>query len=141
MKRRNFTAAALVILILALCLTACAFEKGNPVSGDDSPASGNAPVPVWQFCHGIVGGLDTAVITMYATDCETGLSPAELPPEQAEWIRGIAVNGVITGKANDISLTGGTWVYTFETPAGEHLLSVEMYRGMIVAADGMYNFN
>ena len=50
------------------------------------------------------------------------------------------MNGVITGKANDTSVTGGTWVYSFETPAGEHLLSVEMYRGLIVAADGMYSF-
>ena len=141
MKRRNYTAAILTILFLALCLTACAFEKGNPASGNEVSASGDAPVPVWKFCHGVRDGLDTAVITMYTTDCETGLIPAELSPEEAEWIRGIALNGVITGKANDTSRTGGTWVYTFETPAGEHLLSIEMYRGMIVAADGMYNFH
>ena len=140
MKRRNLTAAVLVILSLVLCLTACALEKGTQSSGNDAPETGADPVPVWKFCHGVRDGLDTAVITMYTTDCETGLIPADLSPEEAEWIRGIAVNGVITGKANDTSRTGGTWVYTFETPAGEHLLSIEMFRGMIVAADGMYNY-
>ena len=80
------------------------------------------------------------MITLYTTDCETGLIPAELSPEDEAWIRNIAVNGVVTGKASDTAVTGGTWVYSFETPAGEHLLSIEMYRGLIVSSRGMYNF-
>ena len=133
MKRRYIPLVILAVLVLALCLTACAPENGKQVSGDD-------PVPVWQFCHGVREGLDTAVITLYTTDCETGLIPTELSPEDEAWIRGIAVNGVVTGKANDTAVTGGTWVYSFETPAGEHLLSIEMYRGLIVSSRGMYNF-
>ena len=133
MKRRYFPLIILAVLALALCLTACAPENGKQVSGDD-------PVPVWQFCHGVREGLDTAVITLYTTDCETGLIPAELSPEDEAWIRGIAVNGVVTGKASDTAVTGGTWVYSFETPAGEHLLSIEMYRGLIVSSRGMYSF-
>ena len=133
MKRRCFPLIILAVLALALCLTACAPENGKQVSGDD-------PVPVWQFCHGVREGLDTAVITLYTTDCETGLIPAELSPEDEAWIRGIAVNGVVTGKTSDTAVTGGTWVYTFETPAGEHLLSIEMYRGLIVSSRGMYSF-
>ena len=133
MKRRYFPLVILAVLALALCLTACAPENGKQVSGDD-------PVPVWQFCHGVRDGLETAVITLYTTDCETGLIPAELSSEDEAWIRGIAVNGVVTGKASDTAVTGGTWVYSFETPGGEHLLSIEMYRGMIVSSRGMYNF-
>ena len=140
MKRRYFPAAVLVILLLALCLTACAFENGKQISGTEPAVSGGDPVPVWQFCHGLRDGLDTAVITLYATDCETGLSPAELSAEDEAWIRNIAINGVITGKASDAAVTGGTWVYSFETPDGEHLLSIEMYRGMIVSSTGMYSF-
>ena len=49
------------------------------------------------------------------------------------------MNGTVIGKANDMSVTGGTWVYSFETPGGTHLLSVELYEGLIVAADGMYS--
>ena len=133
MKRRYLPLVILAVLALALCLTACAPDNGKQVSGDD-------PVPVWQFCHGVRDGLDTAVITLYTTDCETGLIPAELSPEDEAWIRRIAINGMVTGKANDTAITGGTWVYSFETPGGEHLLSIEMYRGLIVSSRGMYNF-
>lgn len=98
------------------------------------------PVPVWKFCHGLRDGLDTAVITAYTTDCETGTSPAELSQEEEERIRRIAMNGQITEKADDTSVTGGTWIYSFETPGGKHLLSLEMYRGLIVGNDGMYRY-
>ena len=98
------------------------------------------PVPVCKFCHGLRDGLDTAVITGWTTDCEEGLIPAEMTPEEIEEIRLLAMNGTVTGKASDESVTGGTWVYTFETPGGKHLLSIEIYKGMIVASDGMYRF-
>ena len=78
------------------------------------------------------------MITAYTTDCETGASPAAISPEEAERIRSIAMKGIITEKADDTSVTGGTWIYSFETPGGKHLLSVEMYRGLIVGSDGMY---
>ena len=127
--------------------TACVFEGGQLVSvtgasypyGPDEEFSG-VDAPVWKFCHGLRDGLDTAVITAYVTDCETGPSPAEISSEEAEWIRSVAMNGRITGKANDSFVTGGTWVYSFETPGGKHLLSIEMYRGLIAESDGMYNF-
>ena len=80
------------------------------------------------------------MITAYTTDCETGLVPAEITPEEADWIRGLAMNGIITGKASDLCLTGSTWVYSFDAPDGSHLLSIEMYRGMIVTSCGMYNY-
>ena len=63
-----------------------------------------------------------------------------MAPEEVEEIRNTAINGVITGKANDLSVTGNTWVYSFETPEGEHLLSIEMYKGWIVSTDGMYTY-
>ena len=60
--------------------------------------------------------------------------------EEIEDIRNIAINGMITGKANDMSVTGGTWFYTFETPEGKHLLTIEIYKGWIVSVDGMYTY-
>lgn len=95
-------------------------------------------VPVWKFCHGFRDGLDTAVITAYTVDCEAGPEPAEITPEEAEKIRDLAMNGVVTEKASDEMVTGGTWLYSFETPGGKHLLSIEMYKGWIVGSDGMY---
>ena len=129
--------------------TTCVFEGGlltkvtcysypyGPEEGD-----GTEPefTPVWQFCHGFRDGLDTAVITGYETDCEEGPHPVELTPEETEKIRRLAMYGVITGKENDMSLTGGTWVYSFATPNGTHLLSIEVYQGMIATDDGMYSY-
>ena len=104
----------------------------DPVAGDGTP--------VWKFCHGLRDGLETAAITAYTTDCEVGLIPVEITPEETEEIRSLAVSGVVTGKASDLSVTGGTWVYSFEDADGKHLLSIELYRGLIAAADGMYEF-
>ena len=135
MKRILLT--TVLVLILTLCLAACTFSEG--VSTGSDPAF--EAVPVWQFCHGMRKGLETAVIKGYTTDCETGLIEIEMTPEEIEDIRDIAINGTITGKANEMSVTGGTWCYTFETPDGEHLLTIELYKGWIVDnATGMYTF-
>ena len=129
--------------------TTCVFRDGlllqvvsadYPQGPDVDENAVYQPVPVWKFCHGLRDGLDTAVITGYTTDCEEGVLPAELTPEEAESIRRLAMNSRITGKASDEMVTGGTWVYSFETPGGKHLLSIEMYKGMIVGSDGMYRF-
>ena len=121
------------------------FENGNLVSithasYPNGPDNDEEQPPVWKFCHGLRDGLDTAVITAYFTDCETGAEPAEVSPEEAEWVRCIAMNSRVMEKADDTSVTGGTWIYSFETPGGKHLLSIEMYRGLIVGSDGMYAY-
>ncbi len=121
------------------------FEDGQLISVThasypNGPDDAEEQPPVWKFCHGLRDGLDTAVITAYFTDCETGPEPAEISPEEAEWGRCIAMNSRIMEKADDTSVTGGTWIYSFETPGGKHLLSIEMYRGLIVGSDGMYAY-
>ena len=131
--------------------TSCLMEDGMLVrvahaSYPEGPAEeasddGSEGVPVWKFCHGVQEGLDTAVITGYSIDCEAGPSPVEMTPEEVEEIRRLAVSGVVTEKASDESVTGGTWVYSFESPDGKHLLSIEMYKGLIVAVDGMYHWH
>ena len=130
--------------------TGCVFENGALVSvthadypegPSPEPAAAGEAVPVWQFCHGLRDGLETAVIRGYENDCEAGPGEIDLTPEEIEEIRSIALSGVITGKANDLSVTGGTWSYSFETPEGVHLLSIELYKGWIVSADGMYSYS
>ncbi len=121
------------------------FEDGQLISVThasypNGPDDAEEQPPVWKFCHGLRDGLDTAVITAYFTDCETGPEPAEISPEEAEWVRCIAMNSRVMEKADDTSVTGGTWIYSFETPGGKHLLSIEMYRGLIVGSDGMYAY-
>ena len=60
--------------------------------------------------------------------------------EEIADVRNLAINGVITGKANDTSVTGGTWSYVFENEEGKVILAIEMYKGWIVSVDGMYNY-
>lgn len=116
-------------------------EAVEPDAADEAKDTSDA-IPVWKFCHGVREGLETAVIKGYQSDCEEGPFEIEVTPEEAESIRDIAINGVITGKANDLSVTGGTWFYTFETPEGKHLLTIELYKGLIVdSATGMYNYS
>lgn len=95
--------------------------------------------PVWEFCRGTREGLETAVITGYEMDCEAGRLPVGLSAAETEDVRRLAMSGVVTGKANDMSVTGGTWVYSFDTPEGEHLLTIELYKGLLVGMDGMYS--
>jgi hypothetical protein len=80
------------------------------------------------------------VITAFRTDCEEGPAETEITPEEAESIRRLAMNGTVTGKVSDEMVTGNTWVYTFRTPKGTHLLSIEMYSGRIVGSNGMYSY-
>ena len=94
-------------LLLTLCLSACTLSESVP-SGSDAAFE---PVPVWKFCHGLREGLETAVIKGYQSSCEEGPIEIGMTPEEIEDIRDIAINGVITGKANDMSVTGGTWFY------------------------------
>ena len=129
--------------------TECEFRDGKLIRvesndypyGPREPEDGTfQPVPVWKFCHGFRDGLDTAVITAYNVDCEEGPAPTKITPEEAESIRQLAMNGTVTGKVSDEMVTGGTWIYTFETPKGTHLLSIEMYKGRIVGSEGMYSY-
>ncbi len=136
MKHFRIPAIILAILLLALLLAGCE----NRTQGTETAGTAFSPVPVWKFCHGLQEGLDTAVITGYQSDCEEGLLPVQMTPEETESIRRLAMNGTVLRKANDLAVTGGTWVYSFETPEGKHLLTVELYKGLIVGSDGMYEY-
>ena len=107
----------------------------------DSGASASDEIPVWKFFHAASAEqLETAVILGYTLDCEAGPVPYEMPEEEAEELRTLAMYGVITGKKSDEMVTGGTWIYSFETPDGEYIMSVELYKGLLVGSDGMYSY-
>ena len=136
--------------------TDCVFEDGQLMKithssypegpeenwpGEEKESSEDSEeTPVWKFYHGTRELLETAVITGYGVDCEIGLIPAEMTEEEKEEIRTLALYGVVTGKKNDEMVTGGTWVYSFETPEGEYIMSVELYKGLLVGSDGMYSY-
>ena len=128
--------------------TSCVFDDGLLVrvthssypEGPEIVPEAADEIPVWQFCHGVREGLETAVIRGYKNDCDAGPEAYEMTEEEIADVRNLAIHGVITGKANDMSVTGGTWSYVFENEEGKVILAIEMYKGWIVSVDGMYNY-
>ncbi len=106
--------------------------------GEAEESSGE--IPVWQFCHGNPDLLETAVITGSTLDCEAGPVPYAITKEEAEELRTLAMYGMVTGLENDEMVTGNTWLYAFETPDGDYIMTVELYRGLLVGSDGMYHY-
>lgn len=100
--------------------------------------AGFQPVPVCEFCGLDAAALAGAEVRGAYNDCEAGPSPLELDAEEAEQVRQRVLKGTVTGKANAIVTTGGTYTFSFYDAAGEHLGSVEFYRGLLVRRDGMY---
>ena len=83
----------------------------------------------------------TVVMTAKENDCEAG--PKEIPvtEKDREWALEMLERGIITRKVNDLSVTGNTTSYLFHTADGEYLGSIELYRGLAVASDGMYQMS
>jgi len=84
--------------------------------------------------------LRDALITCVWTDCEAGPQEREIDAAEQESIRNLAMNGRITGKANEMSVTGNTTIYIFAAQDGTYLMSLEFYRGLLVRNDGMYSY-
>ena len=115
-------------------------EEAVDVPDSSVPSGSAGGIPVWQFCRGDYSLLETAVITGSTLDCEAGPIPYEITGEEAEELRTLAMYGVVTGRESEEMVTGGTWLYTFETPEGEYIMTIELYRGLLVGQDGMYSY-
>lgn len=109
-------------------------------------AEGIAPygfrsVSVREFCGLEKTDAVTAVVTATENDCEAG--PKEIPvtEEDRTWALAMLERGIITRKVNDHSVTGNTTSYLFHTADGDYLGSIELYRGLAVANDGMYQMS
>ncbi|MBQ8093746.1 MAG: hypothetical protein IJ242_09250 [Clostridia bacterium] len=85
--------------------------------------------------------LENGIITCCETDCETGIIPVELTPERESAIRHQLLTSKVIRKASCVSVTGGTFCYTFQDPDGNILGSVELYEGRLVLPGGMYELS
>ena len=83
----------------------------------------------------------TVVITAVENDCEEGLKEAPVTEKDREWALAMLERGIITRKANGQSVTGGTESYLFHTADGEYLGCIELYKGLAVKNDGMYQMS
>ena len=103
--------------------------------GEMGPA-GFQPLPVADFL-----GLDADAIRsakeiqVLEMDCEAGPIPLE---EDGEAFRTLALEGIVTGKANAGTVTGGFREAWFIGQDGQALGRIALYEGLLMAGDGMY---
>ena len=83
----------------------------------------------------------TVVITAVENDCEEGPKEVPVTEKDREWALAMLERGIITRKVNDLSVTGGTASYLFHSAEGEYLGSIELYEGLAVKNDGMYQMS
>ncbi len=133
------TALILALLMISGAPAADACPLSVP-SGEavPTPITKVEGTPVWHFCNGTRFDPENVVVSCFEVDCEAGLVPLEMTPEEKEAICRLALEGLVTGKESDLCVTGGTTLYIFETPEGEHLLSFELWHGLLADFDGMY---
>ncbi|MBQ9009005.1 MAG: hypothetical protein IJ088_06715 [Clostridia bacterium] len=94
--------------------------------------------PLATFLNISESVLDGAEISCMDMDCEAGPIPVELSEEESAALRELLRSGMVTGKANSLSVTGGTRAYVLRQPDGTWIGSVDLYGGLLVRGDGMY---
>ena len=106
--------------------------------GPGTVPAGFQPVPIAEYCR--ISGIDAEniVVRCYDSDCEIGLIDVELSEKEQQDYLNLIRNGFVTGMANATMVTSGTTVIVFETADGTRLGSLEFYRGLLCANDGMY---
>ena len=137
----KFVAVGAVILLCVMLIGSLGTGAPAPVGpGVPDSTEPTEAIPICEAYGCDRDSLRNAVITCYWYDCETGPAEKEISREEREDIRRLAMEGKITGKANEMSTTGNTTIYSFETPEGTYLMSLEFYHGWLVRNDGMYNY-
>ena len=108
-------------------------------AGETTGGWGFQPVSIAAFCH--LDGIDRDGVTVSAwyTDCEAGPRKRDLTEDEERQIIDRMKTGLVTGKENAVSVTGGTTAFFFSDRDGNSLGSIELYNGLLVRGDGMYN--
>ena len=113
------------------------FPQVTCYGGTMGPA-GFRPVSLRSFCG--LEGLDftRARIVCYLSDCEEGNLPMEMTEEETEDLRRLLSEGMVTGKANASSVTGGFMICVIHAEDGKRDASLDFYDGLLMRPDGMY---
>ena len=127
-----------LIALLLVLTTACFMGLSY---ADNQAEDVFEPISVREFFKLQDVDAETAVINAMMTDCEEGLIEEEMTEEDREEVIELLEHGIITGKENEMSVTGGTTVYVFRDAEGNYLGSIELYRGLAVGNDGMYSIS
>ena len=71
-------------------------------------------------------------------DGEAGPRELEVTEDEAKQVISFMKNALVTGKENAMCVTGGTTILYFTDSDGNSLGAVELYDGLLVMNDGMY---
>lgn len=104
--------------------------------GDNMGPAGFTPVSITEFCS--IGSLAGATVKAVFNDCEAGPSNIVLSLEEQEDILRFVSEGVVTGKVNAVSTTGGFRTFSFYR-SSECLVSIDICDGLLYRNDGMYS--
>ena len=129
-----------LILLTLICLAVmmpCAVLAEAASSGSGAPVISD-PVPLIEFLGWEDYDLQNAAVQCSENDCEEGPIPVEITEEDREEILEFISENLVTGKENDLSVTGGTISWIFLDAGGNYLCSLELYDGLLVMNDGMY---
>ena len=99
---------------------------------------GFRPVPLRVFLGRENVSLRNARVTVWNQDCEAGLLETDMTPEDQAEALALIQYGWVTGKENASSVTGNTYVFSFDDAAGKTLCSFSLYHGLLTWRDGMY---
>lgn len=101
--------------------------------GPGMAPAGFQPVNLAAFCGYADIDLTKPDMTVWANDCEVGLTKIEplMTPEEI-------LNLNVMGKQNSLSVTGNTVIYCFEDENGDTVAAFEFYDGLLIRPDGMY---
>ncbi len=102
------------------------------------PDWGFAPVNIAQFLHLDAEKIANAQVRGALIDCEAGPIRETLSEAEQQEVIALTLQGIVTDKANATMVTGGTAVYSFYDAEDNYLGSIELYRGLLVTNDGMY---
>jgi len=104
----------------------------------DMGPRGFQPVSILEFRGWQDIDFSNAAISCADINCLEGPIDVELTDADKERVLQLVTEGVVTGKANSVSTTGGMTDYWFTDAEGNYLCGIELYEGLMVTNDGMW---
>jgi len=99
---------------------------------------GFAPVSLLSFLKNPVLPDGEMRVEAWKDDCEAGPIRQEVTPEEEKMLNRLLREARVTGKANAMSVTGGTTGVRFMDGEGKTVTTLTFYEGLLVRGDGMY---
>lgn len=128
--KRILSAFLCLVMVLLAVNTVFAEETAEP-----SLSSGDLfPVSILEFFGLTEVDMTKVRLEAYFNDCETGWAPmaSEMTLEQLLSMK-------VTGKENELNVTGNTEIYVLLDENGQRICFFEFFGDLLMTEDGMYS--